>query len=108
MPLAIEKVSGMAIAVSKECDGCIAAHAHAAVLHGATPAEAAEAKRLTDRMADRALRLGGTVTGEHGIGMGKLDYMEREHGAGWDVMGQIKRTLDPAGLLDPGKMVRGN
>ena len=71
-------------------------------------AEAAEAKRLTDRMADRALRLGGTVTGEHGIGMGKLDYMEREHGAGWDVMGQIKRTLDPAGLLNPGKMVRGN
>lgn len=70
-------------------------------------AEAAEAKRLAARMADRALRLGGTVTGEHGIGMGKLNYMAREHGAGWDVMGQIKRALDPAGLLNPGKMVRG-
>ncbi|MBI1219603.1 MAG: FAD-binding protein [Rhodobacteraceae bacterium] len=71
-------------------------------------AEIAAAKGLSARMADRALRLGGTVTGEHGIGMGKLDYMAREHGAGWDVMGQIKRALDPAGLLNPGKTVRGN
>lgn len=71
-------------------------------------AEAAEAKRLAARMADRALRLGGTVTGEHGIGMGKLDYMAREHGAGWEIMGDIKRALDPAGLMNPGKMVRGN
>ncbi len=69
--------------------------------------EAATAKRLAAGMAERALRLGGTVTGEHGIGMGKLDYMEREHGAGWDVMEQIKRALDPAGLMNPGKMVRG-
>ncbi|WP_127903442.1 FAD-binding oxidoreductase [Solirhodobacter olei] len=71
-------------------------------------AEATEAKRLAARMADRALRLGGTVTGEHGIGMGKLDYMAREHGAGWEIMGDIKRALDPAGLMNPGKMVRGN
>jgi D-lactate dehydrogenase (cytochrome) len=71
-------------------------------------AEAEAAKGLAARMAERALRLGGTVTGEHGIGMGKRDYMQREHGAGWDVMGQIKRALDPAGLMNPGKMVRGN
>ncbi|MDA3889819.1 MAG: FAD-binding protein [Allgaiera sp.] len=69
-------------------------------------AEVAAAKRLAANMAERALRMGGTVTGEHGIGMGKLDYMEREHGAGWDVMGQIKRALDPENLLNPGKMVR--
>ncbi|MFC2968649.1 FAD-binding oxidoreductase [Acidimangrovimonas pyrenivorans] len=68
--------------------------------------EEAEAKRLAANMADRALRLGGTVTGEHGIGLGKLDYMEREHGAGWDVMGEIKRALDPKNLMNPGKMVR--
>ncbi len=82
---------------------------HAVLL--VTPGDAAEAetaKRLAARMAERALRLGGTVTGEHGIGMGKLDYMEQEHGAGWDVMGQIKRALDPSGLLNPGKLVRGN
>ena len=68
--------------------------------------EVAEAKRLAANMADRALTLGGTVTGEHGIGMGKLGYMEREHGAAWDVMGQIKRALDPKNLMNPGKMVR--
>ena len=72
----------------------------------ASAREIAEAKRLSAQMAERALRLGGTVTGEHGIGMGKLDYMSKEHGAGWDVMGQIKRALDPAGLLNPGKMIR--
>ena len=42
----------------------------------------AEAKRLNERMIDRALAMGGTSTGEHGIGCGKLDYLEAEHGAG--------------------------
>ncbi|MBR9839984.1 MAG: FAD-binding protein [Rhodobacteraceae bacterium] len=70
------------------------------------PAEMEEAKRLSHRMAERALALGGTCTGEHGIGMGKLDYMEAEHGEGWDVMGQIKRALDPQNLMNPGKLVR--
>ena len=69
------------------------------------PAEVAEAKRLSARMAERALALGGTVTGEHGIGMGKLAFMEAEHGLGWQVMGTLKRALDPAGLLNPGKLV---
>ncbi len=68
--------------------------------------EAAEA--LSARMAERALRLGGTVTGEHGVGMGKLGYMEAEHGGGWDVMGAIKAALDPDGIMNPGKIVRGN
>ncbi|TCO72951.1 FAD-binding oxidoreductase [Rhodovulum euryhalinum] len=72
------------------------------------PVELAEAKRLSHRMVERALRLGGTVTGEHGIGMGKLGYMEAEHGEAWDVMGQIKRALDPQGLMNPGKLVRGD
>lgn len=64
------------------------------------------AQGLAGRMADRALRLGGTITGEHGIGMGKLGYMEAEHGAAWDVMSDIKRALDPLGILNPGKVVR--
>ena len=75
------------------------------------PANADErraAKDLANRMADRALTLGGTVTGEHGVGMGKLDQMAREHGAGWDVMGQIKRAMDPNNILNPGKVVRQN
>ncbi|WP_199178657.1 FAD-binding oxidoreductase [Acidimangrovimonas sediminis] len=72
------------------------------------PAEISAAKRLAASLAERALRLGGTVTGEHGIGIGKLGYMEREHGGGWDVMGEIKRALDPLNLMNPGKMVPTN
>lgn len=71
-------------------------------------AEEATARRLASAMAERALRLGGTVTGEHGIGLGKLGYMAAEHGAGWEVMGAIKRALDPEGLMNPGKLVPGN
>ncbi|SMX33874.1 FAD-binding oxidoreductase [Actibacterium lipolyticum] len=71
-------------------------------------AEMEEAKALSNRMVERALALGGTSTGEHGVGVGKLPYMEREHGEAWDVMGQIKRALDPDGIMNPGKMVRGN
>ncbi|MGC8202942.1 FAD-binding oxidoreductase [Aliiroseovarius sp. PTFE2010] len=72
------------------------------------PEEMAEVKRLSRNMAQRALRLGGTITGEHGIGMGKTDLMEAEHGAAWDVMGDLKRALDPDGIMNPGKLVRGN
>ena len=66
------------------------------------------AKRLADRMAERSLRLGGTITGEHGVGMGKLAHMDAEHGAAWDVMGALKRALDPGGTMNPGKLVRAN
>jgi D-lactate dehydrogenase (cytochrome) len=69
------------------------------------PAELAAAKAASDRMVTRALALGGTATGEHGIGVGKLDYMQREHGAGWALMGTIKQALDPLNILNPGKLV---
>ncbi len=69
------------------------------------PEELEEAKRLSHRMAERALTLGGTCTGEHGIGLGKMAYMEAEHGDGWQVMGQIKQALDPKGIMNPGKLV---
>ncbi|WP_225029011.1 FAD-binding oxidoreductase [Xinfangfangia pollutisoli] len=68
-------------------------------------AEAATAKALAGRMAERALRLGGTITGEHGVGFGKLPHMAAEHGAAWAAMGRIKRALDPKGLMNPGKLV---
>jgi len=70
------------------------------------PAELAEAKRLAARMAERALRLGGTITGEHGIGMGKLKHMRNEHGDGAiEVMQAIKQALDPHNIMNPGKVV---
>ncbi len=66
------------------------------------------AKDLAGRMNERALALGGTVTGEHGIGTGKMAYMQAEHGDGWQVMGAIKQALDPQNILNPGKVVRVN
>jgi D-lactate dehydrogenase (cytochrome) len=70
------------------------------------PTEMAVAQSLSSRLADRALRLGGTISGEHGIGCGKLGYMAAQHGDAWDVMGAIKHALDPMGLMNPGKMVK--
>ncbi|MDF1620135.1 FAD-binding oxidoreductase [Pseudothioclava nitratireducens] len=69
--------------------------------------ELARAKTVAGRLAERALRLGGTVTGEHGVGLGKRGYMEAEHGVGWQVMGAIKTALDPLGILNPGKLIPG-
>lgn len=68
-------------------------------------ADLAAAKRVADRLAERALRLGGTITGEHGVGMGKRHLMAAEHGAAWQVMGAIKAALDPKGILNPGKLL---
>ncbi len=80
---------------------------HAVLLISPGDRKAEEAAlQLAHRMAKRALALGGTVTGEHGIGMGKRAYMAEEHGAGWDVMGSIKTALDPQNILNPGKMLR--
>ncbi|MEM6479607.1 MAG: FAD-linked oxidase C-terminal domain-containing protein [Pseudomonadota bacterium] len=72
------------------------------------PAEKDEALALQSRMVERALALGGTATGEHGVGMGKLSYMDAEHGAAWAVMGDLKRALDPGAIMNPGKLVRQN
>ncbi len=72
------------------------------------PEELKTAKALAHRMAERALRLGGTITGEHGVGMGKKDLMAMEHGEAWEVMARIKRALDPDGILNPGKVVEVN
>lgn len=72
------------------------------------PEELATAKDLAHRMNARALRLGGTVTGEHGVGRGKMAYMAEEHGEAWAVMAEIKRALDPRNILNPGKVVQVN
>lgn len=69
-----------------------------------SPAELAEAKRLNDRMVDRAIAMGGTCTGEHGIGIGKRGSLVKEHGNAVPVMRAIKAALDPRGLMNPGKI----
>jgi D-lactate dehydrogenase (cytochrome) len=70
-------------------------------------AEVDEARRLNEQLVRRALALGGTCTGEHGVGYGKMKYMEAEHGAALDVMRTIKRALDPDNRMNPGKVVEG-
>jgi D-lactate dehydrogenase (cytochrome) len=65
-----------------------------------------EARRLNERMVMRALAMGGTCTGEHGVGYGKMKYLEAEHGEGVSVMRAIKQALDPHNLMNPGKIVR--
>jgi len=66
----------------------------------------AAAKTLNDRLVARALEMGGTCTGEHGVGYGKLDYMKAEHGEALDVMRALKKALDPGNIMNPGKIVR--
>jgi D-lactate dehydrogenase (cytochrome) len=68
-------------------------------------AELDEARTLNERMVARALAMGGTCTGEHGVGYGKMKYLEAEHGEGLDVMRAIKRALDPDNRMNPGKVV---
>jgi D-lactate dehydrogenase (cytochrome) len=66
--------------------------------------EFARSLELDKLIVNKALDLGGTATGEHGVGMGKAIFMEREHGDALDVMRAIKHTLDPTGILNPGKI----
>jgi D-lactate dehydrogenase (cytochrome) len=68
------------------------------------PDEWAEVEALNARIVDRALAMDGTCTGEHGIGLGKQAFLIDELGEGVDVMQQIKRALDPAGIFNPGKI----
>ncbi len=63
-----------------------------------------EALAINDEIIAAALALGGTATGEHGVGLGKIHWMEREHGEALPVMRAIKDTLDPHGILNPGKI----
>ncbi|MEE9479868.1 MAG: FAD-linked oxidase C-terminal domain-containing protein, partial [Kiloniellales bacterium] len=67
--------------------------------------EMARATAVNERMIERALALGGTCTGEHGIGYGKLRHLEAEHGEAVDIMRQVKRALDPRNIMNPGKVV---
>ena len=78
---------------------------HALVLIDVTNAdEVARAEEFTAFLAEEAIRLDGTCTGEHGIGQGKRGYLVRELGAATEYMAAIKGALDPQGILNPGKI----
>jgi D-lactate dehydrogenase (cytochrome) len=76
------------------------------VIDPGNPAEMETAQRLNERMVHRALAMGGTCTGEHGVGYGKIDFVEAEHGAAVDAMRRIKRAFDPDNIMNPGKILR--
>lgn len=61
-------------------------------------------EEIADRLVAKTLELGGTATGEHGIGLGKRKYMVAEHGSSLQWMQQIKAVFDPNGILNPGKI----
>jgi D-lactate dehydrogenase (cytochrome) len=65
----------------------------------------AKAEALNARLVEDALARGGTCTGEHGVGLGKLAYLEREHGDLLTLYRGIKNLLDPNGIMNPGKVV---
>ncbi len=69
------------------------------------PEERAGIDALNERLVRRALSMDGTCTGEHGIGIGKREFMTEEHGEALAVMRSIKACLDPQGILNPGKML---
>jgi D-lactate dehydrogenase (cytochrome) len=75
------------------------------MLDPGSASELDQARRLNDRMITRALALGGTCSGEHGVGFGKMKYLAAEHGEALDVMRAIKRALDPDNRMNPGKIV---
>jgi D-lactate dehydrogenase (cytochrome) len=70
------------------------------------PADRERADGLAARVAQRAIAMGGTCTGEHGIGLHKFDWMETEHGEAVELMRTIKRALDPHNIMNPGKTIR--
>jgi D-lactate dehydrogenase (cytochrome) len=90
--------------------GYIFSHAGDGNLHlnlvgrNSDPSEWIRIDSVVDRMVSGALKVGGTATGEHGIGIGKRKYMKAEHGKGLEWMRRIKTLLDPYGILNPGKL----
>ncbi|WP_439573263.1 FAD-binding oxidoreductase [Phreatobacter sp.] len=70
------------------------------------PEDVARCKAFMGRIVERALAMGGTCTGEHGIGQGKMAYMRAEHGdAALALMAGLKQAVDPQGIMNPGKVI---
>ena len=65
-----------------------------------------KAEQLAERVALRAIRMGGTCTGEHGVGLHRIGQIEIEHGESIALMRDLKNALDPLGIMNPGKMLR--
>ena len=110
LPDAVEH--GRARADARGIPAAIIAHAADGNFHLAlmvdpeAPAEVASAQELYAELVEWALERGGTSTGEHGVGSGKIGYLEREHGDLVPYLRALKHAFDPVGILNPGKVVR--
>ncbi len=71
----------------------------------ADPAEKRKIEEFLGRLSKRAIAMEGTCTGEHGVGQGKRQYLDAELGEATDVMRAIKMAIDPANIMNPGKIV---
>ena len=76
------------------------------LLDTGNPAEIAAGEAFVDRLNRRALAMDGTCTGEHGIGQGKMAYLDMELAGAVDVMRAVKRAIDPLNIMNPGKVIR--
>ena len=98
--------------LNNELVGFVIGHAGDGNVHVTMPYNDEATRRRTavanDTIVYKAIELGGTSTGEHGVGIGKAKFMSREHGAALDVMRTLKQVLDPNGILNPGKIFRPN
>ena len=61
-------------------------------------------RRFSDKLVAKSLELGGTITGEHGIGLNKKEYLLMEHGDSLPLMKLLKRSIDPKNIMNPGKI----
>lgn len=98
--------------LAKKYDIVVATYGHIGVgnLHAGPiidPTDPDEVRRvllLADEVHQLALQMGGTTTGEHGVGLSRAQYMPAEHGAALNTMWQVKQALDPKGIMNPGKL----
>jgi D-lactate dehydrogenase (cytochrome) len=95
---------------SHSLDGTILGHVGDGNYHAVFPVDTEDeadqdrAEMVNAEIVDYALRRGGTCTGEHGIGVGKAGYLQKEHGDSLPFMRKIKRISDPNGIMNPGKI----
>jgi len=69
------------------------------------PSDLQRAEDVNHAIVEYALSRGGTCTGEHGVGVGKMKYQRQEHGQALDVMNNLKKMFDPNNILNPGKVI---
>lgn len=108
LPAAVEFATGLLTSMS--LDGYVIGHVgdgnfHVALFFGPDHKSEERAQEYSKQLVLHALAAKGTSTGEHGVGMRKRAYMQQEHGRSLEVMRALKTTLDPAGIMNPGKVL---